>query len=74
MGSLTILLIPEEVLTMTFAITYTDNALGHEAMEVSNNLAMWWDYERKGEITISHIDGSTDHFETSCFLVYDLNG
>lgn len=58
---------------MTFAITYTDNTLGYFATEISNDLAMWWDYERNGEITISHIDGSTDHFETS-FLVYDIKG
>ena len=57
---------------MKYAFTYIDTATGDRNMEVSTDWGMWWDYDRKGEITILSVDMTTDDWET-CVTVFDLS-
>lgn len=56
---------------MTYAFTYIDLATGDVNMETSANWNMWWDYERRGEIRILRIEGTTDDWEETCFVLFE---
>lgn len=57
---------------MAYGFTYIDLATGNVNMETSTHWDMWWDYERKGEIRILHVEQTIDDWESS-FPVFDAS-